>query len=89
MHACTHTQIRLNILREDRDAHGNAVDGVDYHFLSTIIRAPVDDSPNPQQMPEKPAETLEGWERTELGGHEAVSPAHTANRPARWRQHRI
>ena len=74
--ARAHTQIRLKILREDRDADGNVVDGVGYHFWSTIVRAPVDDSPNPQQMPEKPAETLEGWERVELAGNEVVSPAH-------------
>jgi hypothetical protein len=89
-HTHTYTQIRLKILREDRDADGNVVDDVGYEFWSTIVRAPVDESPNPQRMPKGPMNTLEGLQRVELAASDVVScPAHTTNRPARWHQHGV
>ena len=62
----TFPQVRLQILREDRDADGKVVDGAGFQFVSTIARAPLDTSPNPEHMPAKPVERLEKWTRVEL-----------------------
>jgi hypothetical protein len=59
-------QVRLQILREDRDADGKVVDGAGFQFFSTIARAPLNTCPNPEQMPAKPVERLEKWTRVEL-----------------------
>jgi hypothetical protein len=79
----TRPQVQLQILREDRTADGKVVDGAGFQFFSTIVRAPLDTSPNPEQMPAKPAERLERWTRVELDLSEMVGcPAHAQCRHA-------